>query len=80
MRLVKEINLEDLIQDVESKKVVIEKCLLAQVPTEKTFRRRPRDTEEIQLLHKISQLRWNKAVQDGKVAYISEREWYYEAD
>ena len=77
---VKELNLNDLEKDINAKKADVEIKILSNTPSEKAYRTKPRDEDEIQVLHKLSILRWKKAVQEGKVKYISEREWYYEAD
>lgn len=47
---------------------------------ERTVRRRPRDPEEQRVLDHLCICRWEKAVAEGKVKILNEREWYYGFD
>lgn len=43
-------------------------------------RRRPRDPEEQRILDRLCARRWEKALAEGKVRILNDREWYYEFD
>lgn len=69
--------LEDLTNFIESRKAEVEIKIL-QLGRERSFRRRPRDPEEIEVLNQICLLRWKKAEAEGKIRYISKTQWYYD--
>lgn len=71
------IRLEELTAFVESKRLEVEKKILRK-GRERSFRRRPRSREEIEVLNQIAVLRWQKAEREGKVRYISRNVWYYD--
>jgi len=47
---------------------------------EKPYRRKPRDEEERRILTIIAKKKWERAEKEGKIAYLSPTEWYYELD
>ena len=67
--------LEELTNFIESRKAEVEIKIL-QTGRERSFRRRPRDPEEIEVLNQICLLRWKKAEAEGKIRYISKTQWY----
>ncbi|MDN5347414.1 MAG: hypothetical protein PWP65_978 [Clostridia bacterium] len=74
----------------EWKAVEIEKEITAKMPEinrsiirsrkERVIRRRPRDPEEQKILDRICIYKWQKALAEGKVKILNNREWYYEFD
>ncbi len=78
--VVKEIDFSDLNDWIQAKKPEVERRLLQEKSENRTFRTRPRDPDEIKILDMLSKKKWEKAEQEGKVKYLSEREWYYELD
>ncbi len=73
----KVLNFEELNNKIQSRRFQVEVEILKN-RKERCFRRRVRDNEEIKVLNQISILRWQKAVQEGKIRYISKTEWYYD--
>lgn len=69
--------LEDLNRFIESRKSETEMKIL-RAGRKRTYRRRPRDPEEISVLNQICLLRWKKAEAEGKIRYISKTQWYYD--
>lgn len=69
--------LEDLNAAIEAGKAEAEIRVLRN-GRERSFRRRPRDPEEISVLTQICLLRWKKAEAEGKIRYISKTKWYYD--
>lgn len=76
----KEIDFSDLNDWIQSKKQDVERQLLLEKSEQRTFRTRPRDPDEIKVLDILSKKKWEKAEQEGKIKYLSERVWYYEFD
>ncbi|HHW35816.1 MAG TPA: hypothetical protein GXX18_00715 [Bacillales bacterium] len=76
----KEIDFSDLNDWIQSKKQDVERQLLQEKSEQRTFRTRPRDPDEIKILDILSKKKWEKAEQEGKIKYLSERVWYYELD
>lgn len=46
----------------------------------RVIRRRPRDPDERRILDILCKKRWERALAEGKVKKLKEREWYYEFD
>lgn len=46
----------------------------------RVFRRRSRHIDEQKILDILCKKRWERALKEGKVKMINEREWYYEFD
>jgi hypothetical protein len=76
----KEINLNDLEQVIQLNKSSAERAILQQKSTHRQVRTRPRDPEEITVLNKLAVLKWERAIQSGKVIMLNKQEWYYECD
>ncbi|KEF38481.1 hypothetical protein M670_02107 [Schinkia azotoformans MEV2011] len=76
----KEIDFSDLNDWIQSNKQDVERQLLQEKSEQRTFRTRPRDPDEIKILDILSKKKWEKAEQEGKIKYLSERVWYYELD
>lgn len=74
----REIEFQQLNQDIRLRQSAAERQILRQSTDEKRVRRRPRDSEEIAILDKLCLLQWQRDVETGKVKMISKREWYYE--
>ena len=66
-------------QRIEERRKEADRVLLMN-KTEKTFRRKPRDEDEKKILDILTKKQWDKAVEKGKVRYISERVMYYDFD
>lgn len=76
----KQIHFSDLNSWIQSKKPEVERQLLQEKSDQRAFRTRPRDPDEIKILDILSKKKWERAEQEGKVKYLSERVWYYELD
>lgn len=70
------LKLEELTSFIESRKAEVEMKIL-QSGRERSFRRRPRDPEEIEVLNQICLLPWKKAEAEGRIRYISKTQWRY---
>ncbi len=80
MDVVKKIDFSDIDKWIQSNKTNVERKILKEKSDQRTFRTRPRDPDEIKILDILSKKKWEKAEQEGKVKYLSERVWYYELD
>lgn len=76
----KKIDFSDLNEWTQSKRPEVERQLLQEKTDQRAIRTRPRDSEEIKILDIMCKKKWEKAEQEGKVKYLSERVWYYELD
>ncbi|WP_102345127.1 hypothetical protein [Bacillus sp. Marseille-P3661] len=76
----KQIDFSDLNVWIQSKKPEVERRLLQEKANHRNFRTRPRDPDEIKILDILCKKKWEKAEQEGKIKYLSDRVWYYELD
>jgi hypothetical protein len=73
----REMNFDDLNKQIQHNKSEVEKQILEE-RTEKLVRTRIRDKDEADILDKLCTDNWNKALKEGKIKYLSKREWYYD--
>lgn len=76
----REWDLLELEKDITRKKPEIDRELLSRRKDMRYSRRRPRSIGEQRVLDLLCINKWKKAEQEGKVKYLSAREWYYEFD
>jgi hypothetical protein len=76
----REFDLKELEREIKEKKNEVDRMILENRPAGRILRRRSRAPEEHKILDQLCRAKWKKAEQDGKVRYISEREWCYEFD
>lgn len=76
----REWEMEKLEQQIDSKKSEVDRSLFRQRHAGRVMRKRSRSKEKKQMLDKLCRQRWKQAELEGKVIYITEREWYYEFD
>jgi hypothetical protein len=76
----KKIKMNDLIKHIEKNKADVEKKILETNPEGRAIRTRPRDPDEIKILDEICKRKIEKAIEEGKLKFVSERKWYYEFD
>jgi len=76
----KKLNINDLNNFIEAQKSNVERIIARDRKGERVVRMRERDIDEQKILDIICKKRWEKAEEDGKVKYITERKWYYEFD
>jgi hypothetical protein len=74
----KELSMNVLTDRIRKNKVEVDREILRTRTGQRLVRRRPRDPDEQKILDILCMARWEKAVNEGKVKYISQREWYYE--
>ncbi|RWR12182.1 hypothetical protein QNH23_13870 [Siminovitchia fortis] len=76
----KEVDLSDLTDWINEEKSNVDRAILRNKPLGRKIRTRPRDPDEIKILDQLCMKRWEKAEQEGKIRYLSDRVWYYEID
>ena len=73
----KSIQWQDLADFIESRKGAVELKIISAGRCRAVLRR-PRKPEEIIILHEIAQRRWQKALKEKKIKYLSRHQWYYD--
>lgn len=73
-------DLSDLTDWINEEKSNVDRAILRNKPLGRKIRTRPRDPDEIKILDQLCMKRWEKAEQEGKIRYLSDRVWYYEID
>lgn len=76
----KKIKLNDLTQHINNNKADVEKRILETKHEGRVIKMRPRDQQEIEILDEICKRKIQKAIEEGKLKFISKRKWYYEFD
>jgi len=77
--IVREINSEDLKRQYDKKLNEIERNMLRlKANRSRAVRTKPRDYEESRILTKIFLRKFNRALEEGKIIFQKDREWYYE--
>lgn len=79
------VSLQDLSEKIRQRRSETEKQLLrlrerTHHHEKNSIRRRPRSIEERRILDRICKRKWEKAVREGKIKKIGEREYYYAVD
>lgn len=75
----REINLNDLKEQYNKKTNEIErKMLRLKANRSRPIRTKPRDYEESRILTKIFLRRFKRDLEEGKIIFQKDREWYYE--
>lgn len=74
----KEFQLSDLTQKINNNKSKAEKTILESKSKDRVIRTRSRDSDEVEILDKLCMEKWKKSVKEGKIKYLSKREWYYD--
>ncbi len=64
--------------NIEAKRMSVEKTILYHKTVERLVRRRNRDHEEQDILDYLCIKKWKDAENQGKIKYISNNEWHYE--
>lgn len=77
--MVREWREEDIEQRVAAKGTVADRIVIRH-RRERPVRRRPRDPGEQRVLDHLCLREWRRALELGKVKFLSSREWYYECD
>ncbi len=78
--LMKKLNINELNNLIESQKSKVERILARDRKSGRIVRMHERDIDEQKILDILCIKRWEKAEEEGKVKYITERKWYYEFD
>ncbi len=73
----KRMNMEDLDQWFDKKKIETERNITRNRTSERQIRNREPDAEEQLILYKLCKKRWEKAEQEGKIKYLSKRKWIW---
>lgn len=76
--ILKKVNLTDLTEWIEQRKPEVEQTMIRNQPVGKRIRTRVRDEDEQRILDILCIRKWEKAEQEGKIKYLSNRKWYYD--
>lgn len=74
----REVDFTKLTKTIADRKPAVEKELLLGKNEDRLIRKRPRDPQEAKVLDRLSIEKWKRCVEEGKIKYLGEREWYYD--
>lgn len=72
--------MNDLKSWIDEKKPEVEQIITRNRKPEVRVRRRERDRDEQKIIDTLCILKWKKAEKEGKIKYLSKREWFYDFD